>query len=507
MGADSGRRFHKGGRPKTEDAPYIETLQTPNAARKNQKRHEKRRERKREQEDELARAAVKDNAELATAEDNAELATAEDNTELATAEDNAELATVEDDTELATAEDNATRCLNDLPTDVLCIIFMHCDLATLEQLRCVSALCLTQSRSAARHPLWRRANAVDLGLSRLAAAAFTSVALHGVSGGIRGLAMSGDLLASGSKDHMCRLWGMRTLGTCFAEYVHPAWVGPVALTRRAGGLVATGADDGVVRIYSTDAAAAAPKPPIELRGASTAWLSGLGWVGGDAGTADDDPTTPMLLSCSRDGEAVLWDVDDRCRLHSDYSPPVSLPGNRSSALVTAFAMVGDVAAVARLGSGPHHEEPEAIHVLRVLPGARAGSSSGWHARTLSLDGIAGPVGSLAVDSSNVHPHKLASTHPEGQLRLWDLQQEACVGILENGGTGVGKCLALAGCMLVASRGSGPMLNVWDLRTQRIGTRLRGHTNNDALTLQLEGTRGRLACGGRMGKELRVWNFL
>ena len=117
----------------------------------------------------------------------------------------------------------------------------------------------------------------SLALSRLEAGAVSSEPLHGLSGGVRSLAFERDLLVSGTKDNLGRLWGCRTLGTCFAEHLHPQWVGAVALTVAAGGLLATGCDDGRIRVWSTDATSR-DAAPLELKGHSDSWIQG--WAQG-----------------------------------------------------------------------------------------------------------------------------------------------------------------------------------------------------------------------------------
>ena len=123
----------------------------------------------------------------------------------------------------------------------------------------------------------RGALATSLALSRLEAGAVSSEPLHGLSGGVRSLAFERDLLVSGTKDNLGRLWGCRTLGTCFAEHLHPQWVGAVALTVAAGGLLATGCDDGRIRVWSTDATSR-DAAPLELKGHSDSWIQG--WAQG-----------------------------------------------------------------------------------------------------------------------------------------------------------------------------------------------------------------------------------
>ena len=423
--------------------------------------------------------------------------------------------------------------LPDLPSDIIAEIFQRCDFETLNTARLASAQCHTHACGAVRSAAWRHAqpnHAQGLAIARLAANAFTSAKLHGLSGGVRGLAMCGDLLASGSKDHVARLWGMRTLGTCFAEFVHPHWVGPVALTRRAGGRLATGCDDGVVRVFSTDTAstvastaAAGRQQLVELRGQSRSWLVGVGWVGDeqapDSGDSlrDSDDDLPPLVSCSRDGEMLLWDVGRAAVLHRSYSPPVSVPGSRSSVLVTAFDATGTRAAVGRLGQGPALAAAESVTVYELAASAEAPSSELCRLGRLA-DGAEGPLCALAWDrgggiscarsgaGDSGRPTCLASGAGNGQIDLWDVRAPGrpTGPPLENGCAGPLRCLAYSGHVLVAGRD--PMLNVWDLRTRRIVQRLRGHANNDALALQVDSAGCRIVCGGRMGGELRAWKL-
>ena len=327
--------------------------------------------------------------------------------------------------------------------------------------------------------------------------------------------MSGDLLVSGSKDNVARVWGMRTIGTCFSEFVHPQWVGPVAFTRCAGGALATGSDDGVVRVWSTDTAMATDAhraAMVELRGESNSWIAGVGWAE-PCGAQADDEALPPLLSCSRDGEVVLWDVGTQASLAREYTPPVRAPGLRSSTMVTAFDSLHRQAVLARTGQGPRHmlSSDEEIAVFAFGENGSALRQSHLLApRKGDVD--RGPVLSLGLDRGDGNNAGagactgFASGSNWGTVHLWDLRSGESTATLENGCPGGIRSLALCGHLLIAGREPGPLLNVWDLRVRRIVQRLRGHTNNDALALFLDAGRGRLACGGRMN-ELRVWDFL
>ena len=424
------------------------------------------------------------------------------------------------------ATDDVVRFLSDLPSDMLAEVFLWCELESLEQALSVSQTCRVLARSLAQSRVWRRRrheNAGALALSRLAAGSFTSVALHGLSGGVRDLTMQGDLLVSGSKDNCARLWGMRTLGTCFAEWCHPNWVGAVALSHSASGLVATGGDDAKVRVWSTDVSAPPSSSslgptPVELKGDSHGWIAGVGWAD-DSGTirssssSDEGRPVPPLLSCSRDGEVVVWDVCSQARLAHEYTRPVRAPGCRSSVMVTAFDMLGTCAAIARTAS----QQGASSNRLELAVYSVGGALHLREERVIapsqgSVD--LGPVLSLAFDrgeggdgagSDGSLRHGLASGSNWGAVHLWDLRSAGSTATLENGCPGGIRSLAFSGHLLVAGRDPGPLLNVWDLRVRKIVQRLQGHSNNDTLALALDADRGRIACGGRMN-ELRVWDL-
>ena len=243
---------------------------------------------------------------------------------------------------------------------------------------------------------------------------------------------------------------MRTLGTCFAEFVHPHWVGPVALTRRAGGRLATGCDDGVVRVFSTDTAstvastaAAGRQQLVELRGQSRSWLVGVGWVGDeqapDSGDSlsDSDDDLPPLVSCSRDGEMLLWDVGRAAVLHRSYSPPVSV----------GLTLLGARHGLRRDGHAGPPRPPRAGSCPRCRRiGHRVRACGEAEAPFVELcrlgrlaDGAEGPLCALAWDrgggiscarsgaGDSGRPTCLASRAGNGQIDLWDARTRSADG--------------------------------------------------------------------------------
>ena len=93
----------------------------------------------------------------------------------------------------------------------------------------------------------------------------------------------------------------------------------------------------------------------------------------------------------------------------------------------------------------------------------------------------------------------------GSVQLWDVRcadAAACVARLVGSGVDGVRAVCLSGNCLISAPSPCPHVSVWDLRVQRVVTKLRAHTNNDALAL--DPFSGRIACGGRMN-ELRVWH--
>ena len=463
--------------------------------------------------------------------------------------------------------DDASVTLAELPADLLYEVALRCDFASLHHARMASRALRAQACTAVRSAAWRTVafgNAEALGLARLGAATVTSTALQGLSGGVRGIDMAGNTMVTGSKDGVARVWSWPSGGdaTCIAECSHPQWVGPVAISpdggqgERGGAVVATGCDDGALRLWSSSSSVASDDgsegspwhASRVLRGESLSWIAGVSWV-----------DRCRLLSCSRDGEVALWsasstdtDTTTSCQDHSrplasEFHRPVVVPGQRSSVLVSAFDGSGPIAAVARLGQGPQHalqkrEEIALYHVGHSHPSA--GASGGGPPEAVQ-DGILspalvidprggrvdrGPVLSLAFDGARSPtwtgddgpppaPTRLVSGSSWGAVHLWDVatgsgtnaivqggaeaeapqQQET----LTSGGEGGVRALALSGPMLVCAIGAVPRITVWDLRASRVVRKLRGWDNNDALAIDARG--GRLVCGGRMG-ELRTWDW-
>jgi WD40 repeat protein len=331
-------------------------------------------------------------------------------------------------------------------------------------------------------------NGVELTTRMLTAHAHASETLHGLTGGVRMLSTSGDLLACASRDGAVRLFGLRSC-TCFAELIHPDWPGAVDFSPD-GELLATGCDDAKVRIFPVDGGRAGPCRLL-LRGESSSWIVGVAWCGA------------RLLSCSRDSEVALWATGSAgadapsAPLATCFTRPVSTPGSRSSRHYTCFAAWGGTAVAGGADQALHRYA--CAEAGLVASGPIAGHHGPVHA--LAFDKAAAELGSGDATGGG-SPAVLASGGSGGSVQLWDLRAASCACKLPGSGEGgATRALALSGSLLLASTDASPTIFAWDLRAPRIVARLRGHTNNDALALDAE--RGRVVSGGRMN-ELRLW---
>ena len=203
--------------------------------------------------------------------------------------------------ELMDSAMDAARCFLDLPAELIALVLERCPLDALCAVRCTATPLRALVRPTLCSSAWRRhaLNAADLRLQQLAAAAYGGEALKGISGGVRCLHLQNDLLAVGSRDNLARLYGLRT-STCFAELMHPHWVGATAISPDATSL-ATGCDDCCVRIWPLELTRQAQAPIVmRTRPDATAGgaIVGLDWL-----------SSARLLSCTQSGALALWDAN------------------------------------------------------------------------------------------------------------------------------------------------------------------------------------------------------
>jgi WD40 repeat protein len=392
--------------------------------------------------------------------------------------------------------DGAT-VLDDLPVELKGRILEQVGLSELDVARRAASSYREAAASALASAAWRgaAANAESLQLRLLAAGAFRSEQLSGSHGGVRGLAICANTLASGTKDGFARLWDVSDPArpALSRELTHPDWVGAVALSAD-GEALATGCDDGAVRLFATSPHAGADAATT-LRGDSTAWIVGVAFDERDGAAAPDR----RVLSCARDSELLLRRCEDGAVVSRAYTRPSRAPGDRHFTQFTSFdAARGVVACGVASSASSATESHVGIQLFRVGEAALE--------QTGSLRGHNGACSATALDRGlDGAARTLASGGSNGSVQLWDTRAAQCQQHLANGCSGSVGALALSGDLLIAARGDSPKLSVWDLRKGAKGLvqTLRGYANNDSLCYDVE--RARLVVGDRMG-AMRLWSM-
>ena len=404
--------------------------------------------------------------------------------------------------EWTSADPRLTRNILELPPELLHAVCQRANYGSLVAARCaarafpVASVLRSQSWAASSD------NAVDLHIAMLEKRVISNAQIPGLCGGVRSLSFANGILCCGSKDSMARVFDLvgsatgSSMPRCLSEFVHPDWVGAVAMSPD-GQRLATGCDDAHVRIWSSASGEQELRTPLSMaaRGVSSAWIIGVGWVGNE-----------RLISCSRDSELALWRLEDVYATGTDVRPlascfsrPVNTPGERSSILYACFDSACGMAAA---GSADNKIDLYQAAEASLVP-LRSLSGHNGAVHSLTFDTVHAPADG-AHSSDGGDGRMLASGGSRGSLHLWDMRiAGGAVAMLPGGGESGGvRALALGGQLLISTSESSSQVFCWDLRSRRIFSRLRGHTNNDALAL--DSTRRYIASGGRMPGELRTW---
>ena len=343
---------------------------------------------------------------------------------------------------------------NEEAVDLVRLLCTQClDLQDLRALRCVekrfhgvcsevlkSALWLSnpENREAAQLATWSE-GCVERSFSHRALADVLSVCSHDQRLG-----------ASGSSDGAAKVWDLRANSNtlaCIGTLQHAVPVRCIALH---GDTLATGADDGVVRLYSVSALPAAPAartvlgPFAELRGHSHG-VTCVAWAPGRDGTA------ARLLSTGVDRTLRWWDAAGREHDAAADAEDAETMGAGGAAAAAAAA-----ASQPRVDAPTHtvrrHRRP--IRVLGYCDDVAFG-----FAATGSDDGevIVWPIGAVAARNAS------AGGYDEGELVLG---QETAAGVpfaVKHSVQEPVAALAVGGGRVVAGWESGLIL-VWHLPT-------------------------------------------
>ncbi len=112
-------------------------------------------------------------------------------------------------------------------------------------------------------------------------------------GAVVSVASAGALVASGGEDGVVRLWDLAERRLVRAHRAHTGWVFAVALSRD-GLTVASAGDDGMIRLWRTDTGV-----PLGVLSGHSRRIRGLAFSGSGA----------FLVSGAEDGRVCVWDVE------------------------------------------------------------------------------------------------------------------------------------------------------------------------------------------------------
>ncbi|MEV8307171.1 NB-ARC domain-containing protein [Streptomyces flavidovirens] len=121
----------------------------------------------------------------------------------------------------------------------------------------------------------------------------TEAAAPGHIGAVVSVSAARDMVASGGEDGVVRLWNVNTGRLLRAHQAHIGWVFATALSSD-GLILASAGDDGAIRLWRTDTG-----DPIGVLPGHNRRIRSLAF----------SPSGPLLLSGAEDGAVHVWDVD------------------------------------------------------------------------------------------------------------------------------------------------------------------------------------------------------
>ncbi len=228
-----------------------------------------------------------------------------------------------------------------------------------------------------------------------------------------------------------------------------------------GRRVASGSDDGTVRVWDADSGACL----ATLRGhTSTVW--------GVASSADGR----RVASGSRDGTVRVWDADS------------------GACLATLWDRTNPVNGVASSADG-----------RRVASGSRDGTVRVWDADSgACLATLRGHTRLVLCLASSADGRRVASGSSDRTVRVWDADSGTCLATLQ-GHAGPVLCLASsADGRRVASGSRDGTVRVWDADSGACLATLEGHT--DSVNGVAVSADGRRVASGSRDRTVRVWDL-
>jgi WD40 repeat protein/transcriptional regulator with XRE-family HTH domain len=291
--------------------------------------------------------------------------------------------------------------------------------------------------------------------------------LQGRSGGIKSISFSpdGQFLASGGEDAIVRLWNFQT-SLCVREFSgHIGWIWSVAFSPDGQFLVSGGTDRSVRLWHIPDG-----RCIREFHG-HTSWVHCVSF----------SPDGRTIASSSQDRTVRLWNVEDGQCLsvllgHTDWiwsfhfsSVSVSLPSD-IDLLVSGCG--GRTIRLWNVRSG------ECVKVLDA------------------------PSGICSIRSSS-HDRTVASGHFDGAVRLWDLDRDRCLNVLQGHAGWVLSVNFSPNGQILASSGFDASICLWNLHNGECRNVLHGHTG--AVFSIRFSPDGRILVSGSQDETIKLWD--
>lgn len=202
----------------------------------------------------------------------------------------------------------------------------------------------------------------------------------------------------GGSDKMLRKWDLQTGDV--VEVKHSALVVGSAITAD-GGRVATGGDDGIIRIWNLADLGNQTKPPLQLKGHSGI-IEQMGFAPGHPN---------ILVSAGDDGRIMAWDIDRGCRTQQSKLQKARIYG----------IAVGPEGLLASAGADGYVRLFRLLETNMTCPKPKTDSSTHTEVPEFDvieeglLSGHGGLILAVAFDREGTH---VASAGQDGSIRIW-----------------------------------------------------------------------------------------
>lgn len=253
-----------------------------------------------------------------------------------------------------------------------------------------------------------------------------------------------NLLATGSRDNMIRLFDMRDNYRYLGKLAsHKGSVLCLQLDSRRGMLV-SGSSDGTIKVWNLKT-----RQVMQTLRGHTESVLGLHFEG------------KYIVSCSRDATARVWELQD----DDDFSGFLNC------------SVTADMDSQICSGRPPPNSNFPRFVLMHVLRGHRA-----------------------AVNSVHFRGNTIATASGDRTLRLWNLMHGGMIRTIGNQNRGIA-CVTMAGKYIVTGS-SDHLIKVYNMKTGEEVHNLRGHTGL-VRTIQTDSSK---IISGSYDQSIRVWDL-